>query len=127
MPRPDLVDHTGKRFGKLVGVRYVCSRLSGGQKRPIFLWKCDCGKEKEASSSAVVSGRVRSCGCGLKALHKRRKKWTFEYTKKMVDDFYAKGLTVESFCFLKSLSWRQFYFYAKKYGIRVKRKKEPEA
>lgn len=54
MPRKE-IDITGKRFGKLVGVRRV------SYDRWIF--RCDCGNEKEASKSNVARGQTTSCGC----------------------------------------------------------------
>lgn len=49
---------TGKRVGRLVAVRQLTAGL--------WLWRCDCGKEREHPSTPSA----RSCGC-LKAEHCR--------------------------------------------------------
>lgn len=48
------VDYTGMTFGELTGVRRQ------GVDR--WLWRCSCGLEKSVRASAVISGKVRSCG-----------------------------------------------------------------
>lgn len=52
-------DLTGKRFGKLVALERA------GSKNKRALWKCvcDCGNAAEVTSSRLVSGSTRSCGC----------------------------------------------------------------
>lgn len=49
----------GKRFGRLVA-REPLPRTKG--QRP-WLCVCDCGKEHVTTASALISGRVQSCGC----------------------------------------------------------------
>lgn len=49
------IDITGKKFNKLTVIR----ELGYGQ----VLCQCDCGNVKEISKSAVIHGRVKSCGC----------------------------------------------------------------
>jgi 5-methylcytosine-specific restriction endonuclease McrA len=70
------VDKSGLKFGRLTVVsfsHYEPRKTSGG--RDIF-WKCvcDCGGEKIANNSRLLSGSTRSCGClhqeRMKALHK---------------------------------------------------------
>ena len=49
----------GRRFGRYV----VIDRLELiGTNRMLFC-RCDCGAEKSASYSSLVSGRTKSCGC----------------------------------------------------------------
>lgn len=60
---PKRIDITGKRFGNLVGVRFVAMR--NGKSR--WQFKCDCGGEAELTASAVISGNTSSCGCIKKA------------------------------------------------------------
>lgn len=59
------VDITGKRFGRLVAVKFVEKRANN----QYWLFKCDCGKEIVCRKNAVTSGGVLSCGCS-----KRKKK-----------------------------------------------------
>lgn len=49
------IDITGRKYGKLTAIRKV------GSDR--WLFKCDCGKEKEIKKSRVLEGRSKSCGC----------------------------------------------------------------
>lgn len=53
-------DLTGMRFGKLVAVRCVGRDR---HKNAVWLCRCDCGREKEVASRALVGGSTRSCGC----------------------------------------------------------------
>ncbi len=57
------VDHSGKRFGKLL----VIEKL---QQRPYekarYRCKCDCGNETIVTGSNLVTGCVCSCGCVIK-------------------------------------------------------------
>lgn len=53
-------DITNKRFGRLVAVKPTNIRKSGSV---VWLFKCDCGKEKEIKNCNVTSGHTKSCGC----------------------------------------------------------------
>lgn len=57
MPESEFI---GKRNGRLVCIREA-SRKSKNVRR--FLFRCDCGKEKEIILGSFRSGRVNSCGC----------------------------------------------------------------
>ncbi len=54
-----IVDISGKRFGRLVALRFV-GRVNG---RTLWRCKCDCGKETITGYSNLYSGITRSCGC----------------------------------------------------------------
>lgn len=58
-PKDNIVDLSGKRFGRLIALEYV------GRKNNRTLWKCrcDCGNESIAGYSNLVNGITRSCGC----------------------------------------------------------------
>ena len=58
---PRAIDATNQRFGRLVALRRAPSR----GKRTFWLFRCDCGSEKEAAFAHVKAGRIRSCGCLL--------------------------------------------------------------
>lgn len=49
------IDICGKKYGKLTAIKKV------GSDR--WLFRCDCGKEKEIKKSRVLEGRSKSCGC----------------------------------------------------------------
>jgi hypothetical protein len=57
MPKP--IDISGKRFGKLTAIKYMYSEK--GQR--YWLFKCDCGREKNIRIVSVTAGKVKSCGC----------------------------------------------------------------
>lgn len=58
---PAVQDLTGQRFGRLVALTKVRSR----GKKTFWLWRCDCGTEKECQTSHVKGLKIRSCGCML--------------------------------------------------------------
>ena len=51
-------DPVGHRFGKLVCIKQVGTR-GGGR---LFLFRCDCGREFEATAHSLEG--KRHCGCG---------------------------------------------------------------
>lgn len=51
----NFLDITGQRYGRLVAIRFV------GNKK--WLFRCDCGIEKEINGSNVRLGKSTSCGC----------------------------------------------------------------
>ena len=60
----------GKRFGRLVVLEQY---YNPEKKRGYCLTTCDCGKEKRASRSDLVTGHVKSCGCYNSELSTKRK------------------------------------------------------
>lgn len=61
----DPTDIIGKRFGKLVVVKYLGRKHIGKSERiePIYLCECDCGNTKEIRRHSLVSSGTSSCGC----------------------------------------------------------------
>lgn len=61
-----------QRFGKLIVEKFL-----GKDKSLGYIWqcKCDCGKDKVASTSNLQAGRNKSCGCirGIQNTKKDRK------------------------------------------------------
>lgn len=58
-------DVTGLKYGHLTGIRYL--RTEGRDRAAIWLFRCDCGNEKEIETRRVTAGRTRTCGmCQLK-------------------------------------------------------------
>ena len=53
-------DLTGQRFGRLVAVELSKEKTG---RNACWVCMCDCGNYKTVSSSHLVSGRTRSCGC----------------------------------------------------------------
>lgn len=59
-----LIDIIGKRFGRLVVLDRTTDHITaGGRKIPCYLCQCDCGNNHTATSSSLLSGSVKSCGC----------------------------------------------------------------
>ena len=75
----NFIDLAGQKIGRLTFLEYV-GRTHQGNAR----WKvrCDCGTEFEVTSSNVIHGSTRSCGClkieKLKARNKRKITLIFE-------------------------------------------------
>ena len=53
----------GQKYNLLSVIREV-SRCGRGRRK--FLWRCDCGNEKEIELQAVKTGNTKSCGCLLR-------------------------------------------------------------
>lgn len=57
---PRAKDLTGQRFGRLTALEPMPDIPGRGL---VWRCRCDCGGEKMAPSSKLLSGKVRSCGC----------------------------------------------------------------
>jgi hypothetical protein len=56
-----VVDITGKRSDRLVGVRLLS--IDPKTRRATWELKCDCGRTIEAHGCRINEGKLRSCGC----------------------------------------------------------------
>lgn len=54
-------DLTGQKFGRLTVIEYTNQRNKRGNV--LWLCKCECGNIIEVSSSRLISGDKKSCGC----------------------------------------------------------------
>lgn len=61
-------DLSGQRFNDKFTVLRLCGEhtTTGGNKEPLWLCLCDCGKEFEARGYRITRGRTKSCGCSHK-------------------------------------------------------------
>jgi hypothetical protein len=58
-------NHAGKSYNALTGERLLRKRDKHG--RPLWVWKCRCGRKKVAAANAVTRGKIKSCKrCGQK-------------------------------------------------------------
>lgn len=57
---PDIIDLTGRRFGRLV-VKHRINKENSGHVR--WYCECDCGGSKEVRGQSLRQGRCKSCGC----------------------------------------------------------------
>lgn len=60
---PKEQDLTGRRSGRLVAVRRNGHVVYGGQRKLLWLCRCDCGGETTIPAGAVTQMTTRSCGC----------------------------------------------------------------
>lgn len=62
-----LIDLTGKRFGKLTVIgRGQTRKTSGGQQKLCWRCQCDCGNVIEVDGQKLRNGHTQSCGCIFK-------------------------------------------------------------
>jgi len=54
------IDISGQVFG-LLTASHISNKKPSGEK--LWLCKCECGGEKEVTSSHLQTGKVKSCGC----------------------------------------------------------------
>lgn len=65
----NLIDLTGKKFGRLTVIRFDHSKLRANSKgtktgaTSFWFCRCDCGKETVASMGHLKTGHTKSCGC----------------------------------------------------------------
>jgi hypothetical protein len=78
--KKNLVDLTGKRFGKLVVVKKGEDYITPSNGVPIKRWICicDCGRETSVREPSLTSGRTRSCGCNVMLTSREALSWIFD-------------------------------------------------
>ena len=60
MPKGNLIDLTGQRFGRLVALRLSEKRVD---KEPMWDCQCDCGNVVTVRGKCLRRGETKSCGC----------------------------------------------------------------
>jgi hypothetical protein len=55
----DILDVTGERYGRLIAIKRVASKPGA----TMWLFRCECGVEKEIPLRSVRQGKTRACGC----------------------------------------------------------------
>lgn len=71
----NLVDLTGKRFGRLLVIkRDEDHAQNGNRKRTFWVCKCDCGNIVSVNADSLKRGATNSCGCILKEVASRKAK-----------------------------------------------------
>jgi len=102
-------DFVGKRFGKLVVLKYTGKVNIHGEK--LYLCQCDCGNRTIVASGKLSNGDTSSCGCLVSKGESLIKKWLTEHniifeTQKTFDD-------------LKLIRPLKFDFYLLEYNILI--------
>lgn len=65
------IDLTGQRFGRLIVLkRSGTYTYPSGNKRSLWLCKCDCGNTTFVNAKALKLGQTKSCGCLSKDSHR---------------------------------------------------------
>lgn len=81
---PKYKDLIGKRFG-----RFLVIKRNGYNKHGIILWqcKCDCGNLKNITSSNLLGGKTKSCGCFNSEVSRERAEGLYgsENNKKFIE------------------------------------------
>lgn len=106
----EILDMIGKRFGYLTVIERAGTHITnGGQKKPLWLCRCDCGNETTVVSQDLKDGHTKSCGC---IPTKRRGDGLIDLSGKQfgklivlerVDDYVCKSLKYGIF---RSPSWK---------------------
>lgn len=66
---PKLLDITGQRYGKLIAIRRGAVKVfPAGQRRTLWIFRCDCGKEVTRTLFNVRRTDTKSCGCARKGI-----------------------------------------------------------
>ena len=53
----------GKKFGKLLVIKLLESRQYGKYKKRNWECLCDCGNKTNVTTSQLITGKTKSCGC----------------------------------------------------------------
>ena len=67
-----ILDLTGHNFGKLTALE-TCGVSAGVVKSKLWRCICQCGKEKVTTSTNLVSGKTKSCGCLMAEVRAKRR------------------------------------------------------
>ncbi len=61
---PEFMDLTGQRFGRLVVLEREPSHVTpSGQRKTVWLCRCDCGNLVKVKTQELRRGKTKSCGC----------------------------------------------------------------
>ena len=125
-----LRDISGQRFGRLTAIKTTGTTKN---RQTIWLCKCDCGNETVSTSSNLVYGTMRSCGClkneRIAVLNKTHgmshtrphRIWLNMKTRchnpkfKETDNYMGRGITI---CPEWDSSFQAFYDWAMANGYR---------
>jgi len=66
-----MIDLTGKKFGRWIVIK---RNYPNRKLQPIWLCRCDCGKEKSVMGNSLRKGISKSCGCLSNELKSVRRK-----------------------------------------------------
>lgn len=95
------IDLIGKRFGRLTVIQHLEMKE---RETPEKAWrcKCDCGNEKDVTTSNLVGGAVVSCGCYLSETSAIRAKEQFTKHGMRHTRLYNIWTSMKERCYLKT-------------------------
>jgi hypothetical protein len=67
------IDLTGRKFGKLIALKYNGDKTPSGER--MWVCKCDCGNTKLVQRKHLQNGYTKSCGCIANLKNKDHKSW----------------------------------------------------
>lgn len=86
------VDITGRRYGRLVAVRYSHAvRQPGGSTNPYWVFSCDCGNTKSIAKGSVTTGQQVSCGCFQKEVVSRTRNGLNKEVNKRISSYKSNA------------------------------------
>jgi hypothetical protein len=95
-------DLEGKRFGRLVVIKFSHKKEKNNSRKYYFLCKCDCGKEKTIEASALIYNKTISCGCYHSEKVKRPKNKDVKVTTNK--SLYSRWSSLKQRCYDKNNS-----------------------
>lgn len=104
MPRPAM-QLTGQIFSRLT----VINRVPVSPRGAYWLCQCSCGKQTVVSSSHLVSGHTRSCGCFAKESQRLSKKTHGHAAKNNASRTYACWANMWTRCTRPQSNRYQYY------------------
>lgn len=93
-------DITGKKFGRLTAIKFD----HRNNTKYYWLFRCDCGKEKVLSTSNIIWGDVKSCGC---LLRQQQEEWHTHGMSKT--RFWSLWKSMKRRCLSKNINTYKYY------------------
>lgn len=94
----NFIDLTGKVFNRLTVVKRVENNKQG---RAMWLCRCECGKTSVVTTSSLLNGKTKSCGCYCKEMTKIKNKEMFTKHGMSFTHIYKAWRSMLDRCYLK--------------------------
>ena len=94
-----LIDLVGQRFGRLTVLERAEDYIkpSGYETTPMWICRCDCGKEVKVQGSNLRSGNTRSCGCLREEVMAGRKYAAWRSVERDLPKLHEEGYEGETY------------------------------
>lgn len=97
--------NSGDKYGRLTVVKELDRKITGGEPKRWFLFKCDCGNTVEIFLADVRRGHTMSCGCLAKEVSSQTP-LTHGLRK---DPLYSKWSSIKTRCYNPNISEYVYY------------------